>query len=109
MGLTDPQISFRLTIILEKYHTFSCSVECESLGVNINPQSHTALGTHGPPMAKIQSIRFLASDSGHMEEEKKFLFSLVAWGQGFTCRNSCVNSGYFSFIFRTFLLTKFIT
>ena len=62
-----------------------------------------------PPMAKIQSIRFLASDSGHMEEEKKFLFSLVAWGQGFTCRNSCINSGYFSFIFRTFLLTKFIT
>ena len=81
MGLTDPQISSRLTIILEKYHTFSCSVECESLGVNINPQSHTALGTHGPPMAKIQSIRFLASDSGHMEEEKKEI-SLFTCGLG---------------------------
>ena len=38
----------RLTIVLEKYHTFSCSIECKSLDKNINPQSHTAQGTHGP-------------------------------------------------------------
>ena len=31
----------------------------------INPQSDTALGTHGPPM-----------DSGHMEEEKNFSFHM---------------------------------